>query len=187
MRIAIDSIRWAYEGWVSVLVAMLRMPSGDLAEQHIVLVRSGAAVLPYDPVRRTALVVSMPRAAVLYRGYSDTIEAIGGALDGDEPEACARREALEEAGVLLRELEHLGRFWPMSAISTAESDYFLAPYSAEDRIAPGGGNAHEHEHVQVHELPLYDLWCMVEDKSLRDSKLHIMLQTLRLRQPELFV
>ena len=167
-------------------MATLRMPNGAEVERHVMLNGRAACVLPYDPERRTALVVSMPRAAVAYAGEPDMLEAIGGALDGEDPAECAKREAFEEAGVELGVLDHLGRIWTMPANSTEQIDYFLATYLAEDRTGAGGGLDEEQEHIKVHELPLVELWGMVEDKTLRDGKLLTLLQALRIRRPGLF-
>ena len=61
-----------------------------------------AAVLPYDPRRSVVTLVRQFRAgAFLSDDALATIEACAGMLDGDEPEVCAVREALEE-NLLLR-------------------------------------------------------------------------------------
>ncbi len=114
------------------------------------------------------------------------VEALGGVDDEGDPEAAARREALEEGGVRLRALEHVARVWPTSATSTERIDYYLAEYRAADLVESGGGVEAEDEHVEVRELPLADLWQMVEQRELRDAKTLTMLQALRLRRPELF-
>ncbi len=48
------------------------------------------------------LLIRQFRWPVFETGYRKLfIEAVAGKLDGDEPEACARREAMEEAGMTL--------------------------------------------------------------------------------------
>jgi nudix-type nucleoside diphosphatase (YffH/AdpP family) len=143
------------------------------------------SVLPYDPHRRVALLVSMPRAAVLHVGLPPMLEAIAGQLE-DQPEDCARREAMEEAGVRLGPLTHLGQIWSMPSVSTERIDYFLAEYGAADRIAEGGGLDEEHEHITVHERALDELWTMVAEGQMADVKLTLLLMALRLRRPDLF-
>jgi nudix-type nucleoside diphosphatase (YffH/AdpP family) len=180
------STRTLYEGWLDLLMARIRAPGGDEMERHVVQLGLAVCVLPYDPDRRTALLVSLPRGAVALRGLPDMLEAIAGKLDEDDPADCARREAMEEAGVRLGTLEHIGRIWPMPSNATEEIDYFLAPYTAEDRIATGGGLAEEQENISVHELPLAQLWAMYEEKTLLDGKLVTLLLALRVRRPDLF-
>ena len=58
-----------------------------------------AAVLLYDPARSIVTLVKQFRAgAYLADGALATIEVCAGMLDGDPPEACVVREALEETG-----------------------------------------------------------------------------------------
>jgi hypothetical protein len=63
---------------------------------------------------------------------------------------------------------------------------YLAPYSRDDRVAQGGGAKGEHENITVLELPLHELAAMANSGALADMKTFALLQTLRLRRPELF-
>lgn len=186
MRATITSVREIYRGWMSLLLATIRLPDGTEAERHVMLNRSAASVLPFDPERRVALVVSMPRAPVIYAGEPEMLEAIGGALDGEDPTTCIKREAFEEAGVELADLEHIGCIWMMPSNSTEQINYYLAPYCQADRTGDGGGAIDEQEYIHVHEPRLGELWTMVEEKRLRDAKLVLLLQALRIRRPDLF-
>ena len=180
------SSRIIYEGWFNVRMLELELATGERIEREIVEHPSGAAVLPFDPERRVAMVITQARPPVLWLGESRMIEAIAGALDEDEPEECARREALEEGGLKLGTLEHVGRVWPTSATSTEHGDYYLAEYRQADRVAPGGGLDEEDEHIRVKEMPLAELWDMAIACTLRDGKTLALVQALRLRRPELF-
>lgn len=182
----ITGIREIYKGWLDLLMVRLRVANGDEYDRHVVKLGRAVCVLPYDPVRRTALLVSMPRAPVTLAGLPDMLEAIAGSLDEPDPQACARREALEEAGVRLGALDPVGRIWSMPSNSTEEIDYFLASYGSGDRIGTGGGLAHEQENITVHELPLAALWSSHEKGLVQDVKLVVLLLTLRLRRPDLF-
>ena len=63
-----------------------------------------AAVLLYDATRRVVVLVKQFRAgAYLSDGALATIEVCAGMLDGDPPEICAIREALEETGIVIRD------------------------------------------------------------------------------------
>ena len=101
-------------------------------------------------------------------------------------ERCARREAIEETGFQLHALEHVGRAWAMPGVSTEQMDLFLGEYSEADRVGAGGGLDHEHENIEVIELPLARLAAMGDSGALQDMKTLLLLQTLRLRQPQLF-
>ena len=162
------------------------MPDGVEVERHIEEHGCAAAVLPYDPERRCALLVSMPRAPVIQEGEDDLLEAMAGALEGERADECARREAREEGGVRLDQLEPLGTFWSMPAFSTERLSLFLAPYRQANRVGEGGGAATEHENIIVHEIALRDLWQRAAAGALRDLKTVFLLQSLRLRHPHLF-
>jgi nudix-type nucleoside diphosphatase (YffH/AdpP family) len=172
-------------GWFGILSVKARL-GRDEVERDVVEHPSGAAVLAYDPERRVALLVFQSRIPLLLAGAEKMPEAIAGALDGDQPEDCARREALEEAGVRLGTLEHVARVWPSPGTSTEQADYFLAEYGLEDRVAEGGGLAEEAEHIRVREMPLAKLWGLAEGGGVRDAKTLTLVQALRIRRPDLF-
>jgi nudix-type nucleoside diphosphatase (YffH/AdpP family) len=146
-----------------------------------------AAVLPFDPVRRVALMVRQLRVPLLVAGHDPMLlEVPAGIVDGDDPAACARREAMEETGLALRNLLPVAAAYPMPGVSTEAMHLFLAEYGSADRVAPGGGLDDEHEEIEVVEIALSDLAAMADRGDLGDMKTFALLQTLRLRRPELF-
>ncbi len=60
------------------------------------------------------------------------------------------------------------------------------PEAALDRVEAGGGLASEHEGISVTEMPLAELAAMADGGTLTELKLFALVQTLRLRRPELF-
>lgn len=176
-----------HEGFVKLLKLAIRRPAGDVMEREVEDHGAATAVLPFDPVRRTALLVRQFRAPVFHVGGPGAVlEAIAGILDEDDPEACARREAHEEVGVRLGEVEHVATVWASPGISTERMHLFLAPYGASDRVAEGGGLADEHEDIEVVEMSLGELWARTESGEILDLKTLALAQALRLRYPELF-
>ncbi|WP_420143493.1 NUDIX domain-containing protein [Sphingobium sp.] len=182
---SILSTRPIYQGWLNLIMVAMRGIDGTHYDRHVVEMNRAVVVLPYDPDRRVALVVSMPRTPVMLAGLPDLLEPIAGILE-DEPADCARREAMEEAGVRLGDLTHLGQIWSIPTVVTERIDYFLAEYRAQDRIAAGGGLDEEQENITVHEMTLDDLWTRLAQKRIGDGKLAITLMALRLRRPDLF-
>jgi nudix-type nucleoside diphosphatase (YffH/AdpP family) len=144
-------------------------------------------VLPYDPARRVAILVRQFRVPVfMVNQAEDTLEAIAGILESDDPFACARREAMEEAGLRLTRLEPVASAWTMPGVSTECMHLYLAPYAEADRVGPGGGLAQEHEDTRVMELTLSGLAALADAGRLDDMKTLVLVQTLRLRRPDLF-
>jgi nudix-type nucleoside diphosphatase (YffH/AdpP family) len=178
--------RTLHEGWSTFRLVDVKLDDGSVVERSVEDHGDAVMVLPYDPERRVALLVRQLRAPALLRGEGEFLEAPAGLIeDGEAPEACVRREALEETGLRLGELEPLGRYWATPGSSTEQSWLFLAPYSAKDRVEAGGG-ADAHEDVDVLETPLAQLAQAADRGELNDLKLLALVLSLRLRRPELF-
>lgn len=177
-----------YDGWVKV-VRLTLLTSGDATVQReIVGRRPAACVLPYDPVRRMALLVRQHRPAVAWAGGpAELLEAPAGVTDpGETGELTARREALEEVGVRLSDIEAVVGGWPSPGAYAERIDLFLAAYSILDRTGQGGGLEAEHEEIEVVELPLAELWAEVEAGRIVDLKTLALVLTLKARRPDLF-
>src|SRR5260221_4625971 len=142
--------RVAYKGYVTITIATLTAEDGATHEREIEDHGRAVCVLPYDPVRRVALLVRMPRAPVLFSGVDEYLfEAPAGMIDGEEsPETAIRREAMEEAGLELRHLENVATASPSPGVSAQPGRLFLSAYCAADRIRLRGGPAREEEAIR---------------------------------------
>ena len=147
---------------------------------------SGSAVLPYDPARGVALTVAQTRGAVLFAGAQPLIEVIAGVAEDDDFAVTAQREAKEEAGVRLTDLQRVAAVWMEPSTSTERVHLYLSQYRAGDRTDEGGGLPEENERLAVLERPLTELWDEVTSAEYADAKTLLLLQALRLRHPELF-
>jgi nudix-type nucleoside diphosphatase (YffH/AdpP family) len=175
-----------YRGWSTLLVARIRLPDGGTITREIEDHGRAVCVLPYDPARRTTILVRQLRAPVLYTAKTPHfLEAVAGQIDGDEaPDSAARREAEEEAGLRLSALVHVTTAWTMPGISTEQMDLYLGEYEERDRTGAGGGI--DDEGIEVLEMPLAEIAAMADAGTLTDMKTLVLVQTLRLRRPELF-
>lgn len=184
----IVSTEVTHHRWSKLTVATIRLPDGQITKRDIEDHGEAAVVLPYNPARRTALLVRQFRTPALQVcGDGLVLEPAAGRLDEADPEACARREALEEIGLRLTVLEPVARVWTMPALSTERAWMYLAPYDDADRVTAGGGLAEEHEEIEVLEWPLAELATMADAGTLNEIKLLLLVQTLRLRHPALFM
>jgi nudix-type nucleoside diphosphatase (YffH/AdpP family) len=176
-----------HDGWAKYSVLRVRLPDGQIAKRELEEHGPAVCVLPYDPKSNTAILVRQFRAPVLaVSGETSFVEAIAGLTDDEPPENAALRETMEETGLRLQALEPVAFLWTMPGLSTERMHLYLAPYSRADRVAQGGGAEGEHEDITVLELPLRELAAMADAGALADMKTFALVQTLRLRKPELF-
>jgi nudix-type nucleoside diphosphatase (YffH/AdpP family) len=177
-----------YSGWGRFLLLDVALGDGRVVERQVEDHGEAAAVLPYDPERRVALVCRQPRVGPLYSGFEPHLtEAAAGLIDpGEAAAATAVREALEELGVRLQAVEPVVAAWSMPAVSSERIHLFLAPYAAADRVAAGGGVADEGEEIEVIERPLAELLRDADAGALTDIKTLALVWALARRRPDLF-
>jgi nudix-type nucleoside diphosphatase (YffH/AdpP family) len=187
MSVEITQVETRYEGRSRFLVVSVRFSDGRVSRREIEDHGGAVGVLPYDPVRRTAILVRQFRAPVFLASRRQELhEAVAGVIEpGEAPADCARRETLEEAGLQLATVEQVANAWTMPGISTERMALFLAPYRPQDRVAAGGGVDHD-EDIRVVELALEEVAAMADTGRLDDMKALALVQTLRLRRPDLF-
>ena len=187
MPAKIVDVRPVYQGWATISIATVVAENGHTFERLMEDHGRGVCVLPYDPERKVAMLVSQFRAPVYATvAQTELLEVIAGLADGEAPESAAFREALEETGLKLKALEHIATVWTMPGISTERMDLFLARYAEADRVSAGGGHASENENIAIVEMPLAALAKLADDGSLEDMKTLVLVQTLRLCEPALF-
>jgi nudix-type nucleoside diphosphatase (YffH/AdpP family) len=175
-----------YAGWTKLLVATIRLPDGRLIKREIEDHGAAVCVLPYHPIRKTAVLVRQLRVPVLHAAQKrETLEAIAGGIEEKDAADCVRREAMEEALLKLDSLEHVFTAWTMPGISTELMYFYLAVYSGEARPETSGGVDDDEDTLAV-EIGLAELARMADADALPDAKTLVLLQTLRLRRPDLF-
>jgi nudix-type nucleoside diphosphatase (YffH/AdpP family) len=175
-----------YGGWSKLLVATIRLPDGRTIKREIEDHGEAVCVLPYHPIRKTAVLVRQWRVPVLYAAKrQQVLEAVAGVIEDVDAATCAHREVMEEAQLKLDSLEPLFSAWTMPGLSTEHMHFFLATYSGEPRPEVRGG-VDEDEFTVAVEFGLADLARMADENKLPDAKTLVLLQTLRLRRPDLF-
>ncbi|TQS40932.1 NUDIX domain-containing protein [Cryptosporangium phraense] len=146
---------------------------------------NGATILLYDASRRTVLLTRQFRFPAYVNDHPDgmLLETAAGLLDGDDPETAIRREAEEETGHTVGEVEHVFEAYMSPGSVTERLSFYAAPYSAESRTSAGGGIAHEGEDIEVVELPIERALALVESGEIEDAKTIMLLQWAVLRGP----
>ncbi|MBB6483320.1 NUDIX domain-containing protein [Rhizobium lusitanum] len=136
-----------------------------------------ACILLYDPKRETVVLVRQFRLPAQLTGEPAwMLEVPAGLLDGDDPEAAIRREAMEETGFRVRDVRFLFKALTSPGAITEILHFFAAVIDTSDRIAEGGGLAEEHEDIEVLEVRLSDAMAMIESGDIYDAKTIMLLQ-----------
>lgn len=144
----------------------------------------GATVLLYDAERRTVLLTRQFRYPAYVNEHPDgmLLEAVAGLLDDDDAESAIRREAAEESGHEIGELEHVFDLYMSPGSVTERLHCFAAPYSAASRRDAGGGVADEGEDIEVVELPFDEALAGI-GSAIVDAKTVVLLQWAALTGP----
>lgn len=139
---------------------------------------NGATVLLYNRRKQSVVLVRQFRVATWVNGNEDgmLIETCAGLLDNDEPEACIRKEAIEETGYEVGEVRKLFELYMSPGGVTELIHFFIAEYSDAQRKNGGGGV--DDEEIEVLELPFSQALAMVAGGEIRDGKAVILLQYL---------
>lgn len=138
-----DDIRFRrFDGELSAPVRRAGFVMGD-----------AVTVLPYDPIRDRVLLVEQFRYGAWLRGDPNpwSLEPIAGRIDAAEtPEAAARREAREEAGLEMGAFRFVGRYYPSPGAVTEYLYSYVAIADLPDSAAGLGGLATEAEDIRAH-------------------------------------
>ena len=144
------------------------------------------AVLLYDPVKDSVVLNEQFRVGALDDDRSPWLyELVAGIIDaGETPEEVAHREALEEAGCELQQLEPIYQFWVSPGADSEQVHFFCG---CVDSSGVGGiyGLPNEHEDIRVTVVPSEIAWQAVESGKIRNALSIIGLQWLQLNKASL--
>ncbi len=156
--------RRAYDGKLLILdVDEVEMPGGGRAVREVIHHPGAAVMLPLLPDGRILMV-----RQYRYAAGEILLELPAGKLDDkEEPEACARREIVEETGYEASRAIRLGSFF----VSPGYSDEIIHAFllTGLERAAHGAGTDAD-EALEVVVLTLDELRGLVRRGEIRDSK-----------------
>ena len=146
---------------------------------------NGATILLYNLEQRTVLLTSQFRYPAYINGHPDgvLIETAAGLLDSDDAETAIRREAIEETGHRVGDVEHIFDVFMSPGSVTEQLHFYAAPYDTHTRETAGGGLADEGEEIGVLELDIEEALAMIENGRIADAKTIMLLQWSVLRGP----
>lgn len=173
-----------YDGYVSVdrITLRHRVSSGGLGEpvrRDLVRVPAAVGVLPYDPARDEVVLVRQFRIGVWgANGPAWLVECTAGVIDpGEDPEATARRETVEETGCSLSDLHFVCDYYPSPGVITER----IRLYCGITNTAGAGGNhglVHEGEDIEAFVKPWNEVWNEVQAGRIYDAKLLLTIMWL---------
>ncbi|MDF2095851.1 NUDIX domain-containing protein [Aquibaculum arenosum] len=158
-------------GWIEQL--------REIIDQH-----QSAAVLPYDPERDCVVLIEQFRLPALLAGKPPwQIEVVAGLLDqeGEAAEAVIRREAEEEAGVTITDLEPVAALMSSPGSSTEVIHHFIGRTDASD-VGGLHGLEIEQEDIRAEALPFEEAWALLEAGRITNAPAWTCLTGLKLKR-----
>jgi nudix-type nucleoside diphosphatase (YffH/AdpP family) len=139
---------------------------------------NGATVLLYDASARTVLLTRQFRYPVYVNDHPDgmLVETAAGLLDDDDPETAVRREAEEETGVTVGEVEHVFDVYMSPGSVTERLHFYAATYDSASRSGDRGGLEEEGEEIEIVEVGIDDALDMIRDGRIQDAKTIMLVQ-----------
>lgn len=165
-----------------------RQFSGEMGpplSRELFVRHDAVCVLPYDPQRDAVVLIEQFRIGAMEKSTNPwLLELVAGLIDTDEqPEQVARREALEEAGLILDALWPISQYYPSPGGSDERVHLFVGRCDSE-----GAGGVHgleeEGEDIRVHVWALEDALAAVRDGRIDNAASIIALQWLALNRAE---
>ncbi|MFH0257505.1 ADP-ribose diphosphatase [Vibrio rumoiensis] len=144
-----------------------------------------AALLAYDPIRDQVVLIEQIRVGALEHASPWQLEIIAGINDKQESlEQVVRREAKEEAGIEVGEIEHISHYYPSSGGCSETLDVFIGQVDAA--LASGvHGMDDEDEDIQVHVMSREQAYQLVGSGVIENGATIIALLWLELNHQQL--
>ena len=145
-----------------------------------------AAVLPYDPVRDAVVLVEQFRVGAYAAGRDPwLVEVVAGIIEpGESPDDVVRREAVEEAGCTLADLEPIGTVL-LSPGGCSETLVMFCARIDSDGLGGLHGLDHEHEDIRASVVPADEALAWLTDGKIVSAPAVMSLQWLALNRARL--
>ncbi|WP_114193233.1 GDP-mannose pyrophosphatase NudK [Edaphovirga cremea] len=142
---------------------------------------NGATILLYNRAKNSVVLTNQFRMATYVNGNETgmLLEACAGLLDNDSPEDCIRKEAIEETGYAVGNVEKLFEAYMSPGGVTEIIHFFAAEYDESQRSNEGGGV--EDEDIDVLEIAFPDALTMIKEGRIKDGKTIMLLQHAQIR------
>ena len=146
---------------VSLRIDTIEKASGQVTTREIVEHSDCIAVVPVDDSGNIVMVKQFRRPA----GKLLLEIPAGGMEDGEDPEACVRRELQEEIGYLPGRLQRLGGFYAAPGYCSEYLHLFLATQLKSSRLV-----AEDTDEIEVVRVPVAKIMAMIASGEICDAK-----------------
>lgn len=145
---------------------------------------NGATILLYNREQGTVILTRQFRMPTYLNGNETgmLIETCAGLLDRDNPEDCIRRETEEETGYQVTDVRKVFEAYMSPGSVTEMLYFFIAEYTKDIKVNPGGGLEDDQEDIEVLEIPFVQSLEMIERGEIKDGKTIMLLQYAKIHQ-----
>lgn len=143
-----------------------------------------AAALLLDPQREVLILVEQFRpGAVATESHPWLLELVAGIIEtGEQPDEVVCREAEEEAGCQVSEVEKIYEYLVSPGGTTERIWLYLGKVDSTESPEYAGLD-HEHEDIKIHKIPVTDAFEMLESGKINNGMTLIALQWLKINWP----
>ncbi|WP_108124789.1 GDP-mannose pyrophosphatase NudK [Saccharospirillum mangrovi] len=144
---------------------------------------NGATILLFNRDQQSVILTRQFRLPTYINGNTDgmLIETCAGLLDQDNPEDCIRREAEEETGYRVSDVQKVFEAYMSPGSVTELVHFFIAEYHDSMKVSDGGGLVHEQENIEVLEMPFTEALARIDSGDIKDGKTIMLLHYLKLK------
>lgn len=182
--------RYLYQGFLSVKGYQLqhKLFAGGWSStitRELLVRPNAAALLPYDPILDTIVMIEQFRVGALAGQSPWLVEIVAGLMaENETAEELVHREAKEEAGLEILELIPIFEYWASPGFTNESVSLFCGKVDA--RHAGGiHGLAEEHEDIRVNCVKASDAFAMVHQGKINNAICLIALMWLELNHAKI--
>jgi ADP-ribose pyrophosphatase len=184
----INEQKTVYEGFYKIESVKYShsLHSGDMTgpiDAELFVRGDVVGLLPYDPVSDQVALIEQFRIGAMHNKPDPwLVQIIAGMIDTDEtPEQVVIREAKEEAGIELVDVELMSRYIASPGASTEEVYVF---YAETDLSQVGGthGLVEEDEDISVKVMPADDAIALLDSGQIKNALSIIALQWFKMKR-----
>ena len=190
--VSLKPVKNLFEGFLKVDLyqfehALFEGGTSQLISREILERGDAVAVLPYDPITDTVLLIEQIRIGAIKSKQSPwLLECIAGMTDGNEDyEAVVKKEAYEEAGLNLEQLEFMLSYLTSPGGTTERLHLYLARADLATMQSGVYGLDTEGENIKTHIMSVDDALGRLDNGEIDNAATVICMQWLALNHDKM--